>query len=215
MDVAQFRALYPRVYHMAEVGSWNSIKAHGLLSASAVLDLVGKMGEARRMLEEQHRPAKVTVSGNGATFVLRDQIPMAPRRLSMGLEDGLTPRDWYLLLNHKVFFWVSPERLKRLMGARHYVDLEHDVLTIDTGALLAAHAEQAWLCHMNSGNTFPVPHKRGARTFRRISDYPVRKNGRPEKEVVELVVDYSVPDVASYVIEAWRMKNGRKLAKIV
>jgi hypothetical protein len=38
MDTAELIARYPRLYHMAEDGSWPSIQAHGLLSTRAMLD---------------------------------------------------------------------------------------------------------------------------------------------------------------------------------
>ena len=42
--------LHPVVYHMAEYGTWESIKKHGLLSTSALLDLFQKSGEERRVV---------------------------------------------------------------------------------------------------------------------------------------------------------------------
>jgi hypothetical protein len=132
---------------------------------------------------------------------------MAPDRLIMGLQDGITPAEWYRLLNGKVFMWAEEERLLRLLQARHYRTLKHDVLTIDTARLLEKHAASAWLCPMNSGNTFPVPHLRGRDTFRRIPDYPVGRRGLPKKEVVEVVADYSIPDIADHVIEVRSMRG--------
>ncbi len=35
---------WPRLFHVAEAGSWPSIQAHGLLSTSALLDLFGSAG---------------------------------------------------------------------------------------------------------------------------------------------------------------------------
>ena len=34
--------------------------------------------------------------------------------------DGLTPREWYRMLNSKVFFWVTRERLEKMLNARAY-----------------------------------------------------------------------------------------------
>ena len=53
--------------------------------------------------------------------------------------------------------WADEERLLRLLNATHYKALEHDVLTIDTASMVAAYEPSMWLCHMNSGNTFPMP----------------------------------------------------------
>jgi hypothetical protein len=136
---------------------------------------------------------------------------MAPTRLAQGLQDGITPSEWYQLLNKKVFMWAEEERLFKLLKARHYRTLEHDVLTIETASLLSKHAAAVWLCPMNSGNTFPVPHQRGHNTFQRIADYPCGKRGQPKKNVVEVVVDYSVPDIAAHVIQVRRMRGDQTL----
>lgn len=39
VDVDEFVAHYPRVFHMTELASWETIGRHGLLSVSALLDL--------------------------------------------------------------------------------------------------------------------------------------------------------------------------------
>jgi hypothetical protein len=199
---------YPRVYHMAEVGTWPSIKEQGLLSTSALLDKFGYEGEARATLEKSHRREKIALRAPGlAPLVIRDQKPMAPDRLRPTLQDGLTVEQWYKAINSKVFFWAERSRLLILLNARHYRALEHDVLTVDTASLLEKHSSRVWLSPMNSGNTFPMARPRGLATFRRISDYPSRPSGIPEKEVVELVVDYAVEDVAQHVVEVHRMRR--------
>ena len=39
---------WPRLYHMAEAGSWESVKRHGLLSTTALLDLFEVSGDRTR-----------------------------------------------------------------------------------------------------------------------------------------------------------------------
>lgn len=208
MKLDDLIARYPRLYHMAEKDTWPSIKANGLLSTSAVLDRFGVNGERRQQLEEGHRPEKVQVGPDGASIILRDQKPMRPSRLQDALIDGTTPAQWYRFLNGRVFMWAQEERLFGLLGARDYRKLEHDVLTIDAKGLLTKYEPAVWLCRMNSGNTFPVPHKRGMDDFKRIVDYPAKaRSGAPAKEVVEIVVDYSIPDIANFVVEVRRIKG--------
>jgi hypothetical protein len=215
MNVNAFIARYPRLYHMAEKDTWLSIKKNGLLSTLAVLDKYNITGAERRALEETHRPTKVGVGPNGNQIILRDQKPMEPSRLEKALIDGTTPRQWYKFLNGKVFMWAEEHRLFRLLGARDYKKLEHDVLTIDTASLMAKHKAAVWLCHMNSGNTLPMWHARGMHTFQRIDEYPTKRDGvTPEKEVVEVVVDYSVPDIAKYVVEVRRIHAKEILGKL-
>lgn len=215
MNLEKLIELYPRVYHMAERGAWDSIRTHGLMSATAVLDHLKVEGNDRSRFESEHRDQKMDVrAGHPSNIVLRDQKPMPEGRLLQALTDGTTPQQWYELINEKVFFWVEEERLHRLLGARDYRNLEHDVLTLNSAALIPAYAEKIWLCHMNSGNTWPIPHRRGTEVFRRIADYPVKPSGSPTKTVVELVVDYAVPNIAEYVVEVRSMKGSEVLGVI-
>ena len=215
MELKELIARYPRLYHMAEKDSWSSIKAHGLLSTTAVLDRFQVNGAKRLALEEGHRGEKILVGPNGPGIVLRDQKPMKPSRLKDALIDGTTPEQWYKFLNGRVFMWAEEERLFGLLGARDYRSLEHDVLTIDAESLLTQYESAVWLCRMNSGNTWPVPHKRGMDDFKRISEYPTKKRSKaPYKEVVEIVIDYSVPDVAKHVIEVRKIQGKTVLGQL-
>ncbi|WP_054079163.1 MULTISPECIES: DUF7002 family protein [Pseudomonas syringae group] len=215
MNLEKLIELYPRVYHMAERGAWESIQDLGLMSTSAVLDHLEIEGGERARFESEHRGEKIDVrAGHPSNIVLRDQKPMPEGRLLKALTNGTTPKQWYELINDKVFFWVEEERLHRLLGARDYRKLEHDVLTLNSAAFIPAYVEKIWLCHMNSGNTWPIPHRRDTEIFRRVPDYPVKRSGRPAKNVVELVVDYSVPDIADYVVEVRRMKGSEVLEVI-
>ena len=207
--------LYPRIYHMAEVGTWDSIRARGLMSTSAVLDHLKVSGDERRRIEEGHRPAKLTVRPNSPDgIVLRDQIPMPPSRLLKALRGKTSLEAWYATINAKVFFWAEEDRLHRLLNARHYRQLEHDVLTVNTETLVAAHGDAIRLCHMNSGNTFPAPVHRDVGIFKRIGDYPVNSKNNPTKRVVEVTVDHMVSDIARHVIEVRRMRGSEVLGKI-
>lgn len=205
--------LYPKLYHMAEAGTWESIQQRGLLSASAVLDLFHVEGDQRMPYELKHRCEMLSVPhGEPDHIVLRDQKPMPPERLRLALTDGTTPEQWYHLINGKVFFWAEHHRLLRLLNA--YGDDEHDVLILDTRSLITEHQQNVWLCHMNSGNTLPMPHHRGIDIFKRIGDFPAKVNGRPEKAVVEVVVDRGVPDVAEHALQVIRMKRDQVIGQI-
>ncbi|PIB53749.1 hypothetical protein [Pseudomonas sp. 2822-17] len=212
MDLEKLIALYPRIYHMAERGAWDSIRTRGLMSTTAVLDHLAVADGERARYESEHRGQKMDVkSGDPSSIVLRDQKPMPEGRLITALTGGTTPRQWYELINGKVFFWAEEQRLHGLLGARDYRKLEHDVLTLDSSTFIPAYAEAIWLCHMNSGNTWPMPHRRGTEIFCKIVDYPVTRTGKPKKKVVELVVDYAVPNIADYVLEVRRMKGNEVL----
>ena len=59
---------------------------------------------------------------------------------------------------------------------------------------------------MNTGSTVRFAHPRGPDTFKRLQAWPVKPSGAPAREVVELAVDYEVPDIAAIAVrvERWR-----------
>lgn len=206
MNTKELVARYPVLYHMAERGSWPSICERGLLSTTASLDRAGITSDERGRFESHRRPVSVTIPlRDGGAVVLRDQKPMSDARLESCLLGGITPTQWYEFINQKTFFWATQARLHTLLGA--YDEQEHDVLTVDTASLVQAHKDRMWLCHMNSGNTTPWAHPRDYDIFKRIDAYPASPNGRPIKEVAEVVVDYAVLDIARHVRKVSRMRG--------
>ncbi|MGI4798211.1 MAG: DUF7002 family protein [Janthinobacterium lividum] len=193
----------PTLFHMAERGAWPAIQRHGLLSTSALLDLYGVTGAARVALEATRRPDTATLTQPGfPDIAIRDQKPMSDRALESCLTGGMTPPDWYRLLNGKVFFWLTEARLAKLLGARPYRAHEHDVLQLDTARLVAAYRDVITLSRINSGSTIRKAALRGPDTFRTIADYPIR---RGRERAVELAVTGGIPDIARYVTDVtWR-----------
>lgn len=202
----------PTLYHMAERGSWPSIRRHGLLSTSALLDLYGVHGPERDAIEGRRRPVGVSLRHPTlGRAVVRDQKPMDDAGLRKCLLDGLAPEEWYRLLNRKVFFWLTHARLHRLLDAKPYRNVEHDVLELDTAALVEAYRPAITLSPINSGATRPFPAPRGLATFQPTAAYPYAhwRSKRPKGErVVELAVDHSVPDIARFVRKVTTMRGG-------
>ena len=152
----------PTLYHMAEQDSWASIEKYGLLSTTALLDQYEISGDTRDTIESARRPTSVALEKKEiGRAVVRDQSPMDDNGLLRCLQDGLTPKDWYRLLNRKVFFWLTCPRLLRLLKAGNYRNEEHDVLELETAPLIAAYSENIWFSAINSGSTKPgksLPH---------------------------------------------------------
>ena len=191
---------YPRLWHVAEDSSWDSIREQGLLSTSALLDLSRVDGARRFELESSHRPASVPICRAGLPDVMiRDQKPMSEDALSQCLLDGLTPSQWYEKLNKRTFFWLSTERLKIFLLA--YRNKPQIVLTLATQSLVDKHRYRIELSPINSGST-RSPQQRGHNTFLPIENYPLND------AVAELVVLYGVPDVETHVIVVHRFVNG-------
>jgi hypothetical protein len=206
--------LHPVLYHMAEFGTWESIRTHGLLSTSALLDLFGYSGTKRENIEEVRRETSIPISDRRhGKALIRDQRPMSDSKLAKCLRDGLTPKDWYRILNRQVFFWLTEARLLTLMKA--YSDSEHLVLEVDTKELLRRCGDSVMLTPMNTGTTSPMAHPRGLATFQPPHKYRFELNrkrkGGPRKAIVELTVNHSVPNISDFTVRAThrRYEDGR------
>jgi hypothetical protein len=210
-ELAELLADCPTLYHMAERGSWAAIQRYGLLSTSALLDLYRIAGEQRIKLESRQRFESTAIARDGLPgAVLRDQKPMNDAALVRCLIDGLCPQDWYRLLNGKVFFWLTRERLCRLIEARPYRGREHDVLEVEAAPLVRAYHHAITLSPINSGATRPFARERGRGTLLSIADYPYaswRKRRVRGERVVELAVDHAVPDVTRFVSRVTAMQG--------
>ena len=218
MTQEELVALYPRLWHMAHEGSWPSIRDRGLMSVSAMLDEYNVPDKEQVLLESTHRPECVVLRKAGfPCAVLRDQKPMSDVRLTRCLRDGLSPRQWYELLNSRCFFWLSPSRIWSLLKARAYRASTQTVLTIDTASLVAAYGERIWLSPINSGSALFNPQPRGLGTFYRVADFPFterRSTRRLQDAVVELVVDHSVPDIANHVLAVHAVRGTEVLSEL-
>jgi hypothetical protein len=148
--------------------------------------------------------------------VIRDQKPMTDSALEKCLSANLTPEAWYRILNKKTFFWLSRDRLRRLLQAKAYRNNRHTVLTIDTASLVKAHKKNITLSPINSGSTIMRPQPRGEATFLPIDDYPFeewKKKRNAREAVVELAVTHAVSDIAEHTLAVHAVK-GKQIAEI-
>lgn len=208
---------YPLLYHMAEVGTWDSIRRHGLLSTTGLLDLFEIAGAERERIESQRRPESITIKHpKHGTAVIRDQKPMRETAIASCLTD-VTPRQWYEILNRRVFFWLTRKRLITLLTARAYKGKMHCVLTVDTTRLIKRHIDEVTLSPINSGSALYNPRPRGNRTFLAPSEYPYleRYKLRGEQDAIaELAVDYAVRDIEDLVVRVDHMKGEKVIKKL-
>jgi hypothetical protein len=198
---------------MAEDGSWDSIRKHGLLSTSALLDLYGYNGTVRHALEFARRPESVLISAGGLPHaVVRDQKPMTASALEKCLTDGVTPEQWFETLNARVFFWLSRKRLRKLLNARAYRERPQTVLTLDTASLVDANRDRIRLSPINSGATIYRPMPRGPDTFRTVSDFQFderRKTRTLDNAVVEVTVLGEVSNITDHAIAVHSIHRGK------
>jgi hypothetical protein len=201
------------VYHLADAANWPSIQQHGLFSTSTLLDMAEMQGKEREQVERQQRTRAITLA-NGA--MIRDQVPMPPTALERCLL-GMTPGEWYALLNTMVFFWPDRDRLNRMLkanGGRPQI-----IMIVDTQQLLAAYAEQAALAPINTGNARRKAAPRGRQTF---VPYKTWVDSRWDSEAealgtklrprnhppAELTISGTVPDIMHFVSQTRYMNPG-------
>lgn len=216
MEIDELIDRYPLLYHMAERGSWPSIRTHGLRSTSSLLDLFEIRGNAREQYESQRRAESMTISHECfGKVVLRDNKPLSDARLEKVLQGGLSLRAWYRTLNRKVFFWPIEERLITFLSASSYKDRTHDVITVRTADLVSRYADSIWLSPMNSGTTMPFAWARGRATFKRIKSFPyTERKTYGRNAVAELAVDGLV-DGVEQMAESVVIRRGRRRVKTI
>jgi len=204
MDVQELIDHYPRLYHVGHVDAWPSIEAHSLLSTTALLDLFEISGFERDLIESTRRPESVIVERpRVGRAVIRDNKPITDGQLARCLT-GITPADYYRLLNRRVFFWPTTERLESHLGAklnRHDLQL---VVTVDTAALLGRNSERVRLSPINSGSTLRRAAPRGPNTFVPIADYDFTARRRLRGlagALAEVTIEYRVDDLPAALIE--------------
>ncbi len=215
MNLNQLLALYPRLYHMAQEGSWPAISGHGLMTTSQLVDASSAPAEVRAAITKQRRPRSVAIEcADLGTVMIRDQAPLREQFLIDSLADGTTVEQWLDILNNRVFFWLHPGRLAELLNARRYRDHAHDVIVVDTASLIAAHSERIRLSPINSGATlYPNAPRRGLRTFTSIADYPYeeRRSRGIQGAIAELAVIDGVPDILRHAVRVKRRQQDRVL----
>lgn len=186
-------------YHLADTENWPLIQRDGLLCAN---ELIARAGLDSSRTYRDHNVQLPT----GAW--IRDQRPMPPAALARCLDPGLDPEDWYALVNSKVFFWLSRERLERHRAACRA--RPQIVLAIDLPALLARHGARAYVTPFNVGNARRNAASRGHRTFVPIESWrttrwePEARAGHPTRPrshpPAELAIDHAVPDIMDFII---------------
>ncbi len=197
---------YPTLFHMASAGSWSTISTHGLWTTQQIVTTSG--GAFKDDALTERRPHSITAEHPTlGRLTIRDQAPLRLQFLEGCLTD-MSVRQWLDTLNNRVFFWLHPDKLHKLLSARLYRSSEQDVLVIDTKSLLDAHEARVRLSPVNSGATlYPNATARGSDTFTTIEQYPYAERRRTRTApaaVIELAVIDGVHDVRKHVIRAER-----------
>lgn len=218
MDAERLVSLYPRLYHMAELGCWEKAKAQGLLSTSGLLDLYEYDGAERYAIESDIRPDSVTIEHPiHGTAVIRDNKPLRRGNLEKRLL-GMDVADWCEMLNRHVFLWPTEDHLSTLLNARAYKNLQHEVITFDTARVVDRFGARVRLSPINSGNTiYPPKRQYGVDTFCSIADYPYEERVRARSirdAIVEVAVEGSLGDVEELAVVVER-RRGEEILEVI
>ncbi|WP_436835664.1 DUF7002 family protein [Clavibacter michiganensis] len=201
---------HPRLYHMAEAGSWPTIQEFGLMTTENIVHSSNLAREVMQEVLSNRRAQSINLPHPVlGTVVIRDQGPLNLANLDLGASGG-TVEEWLHELNSRVFFWLHSAKLSQLLKARRYRNSEQDVITVDTRSLLEDYGSAVRLSPINSGATiYPNAPQRGPATFRTIEEYDYKARRRARGAVgaiVELAVDGGVPDIRNHVLDVRRMK---------
>lgn len=206
MEAALTEALiaqrWPRLYHLTEMGCWPAIERHGLLSTAALLDLYGVADARRQQLLAQRRPEMVRLKRwrIGTAFV-RDNKPMNETVLRRTLV-GMNVSAYYRALNERVFFFLEEAAMLKLRAAPPYSDRAHELLVLDTAALLGRYQHAVELSPYNSGAVHAGSTvQRGPRPFLPVAEYPWEERRDKRPPIAELTVLGAVQDVTSLLVE--------------
>ena len=191
-------------YHLADAENWPSIQRVGLHCATALIRQAGLRGAAARPFSFHRAVSPVLPSG----VRLRDQSPMPPSALERCLDPGLTPADWYALVNAHVYFWLDTDRLARHRAA--CAKRPQIVVTLDLPGLLARYRAHAFVTPFNVGNARRRPASRGQRTFVPLDAWlatrwasEARPGDKPRARAhppAELAIAGAMPDVMDFVV---------------
>ncbi len=106
----------PYMYHLTSMENFENIKnERKLFSATHLINLSDKTSEKKTELISSKRNCAITISANGTNVNIRDQQPISIKALGKCLTDNMTVEEYIQLLNSRVFFWPTKDRL-----GRHY-----------------------------------------------------------------------------------------------
>jgi hypothetical protein len=210
MTPVELAKKHPRLFHVTEASAWPSIAKHGLLSTKSLLELFEVPVVRALELQTQKRldptPIAHHIYGNA---LLSDNRPLNEKCLADCLDDGLTAKEWLLMLNVRVFFFTSKKHAERLLNAKSNRKKDKLLLIMDTLKLAESFKNQIEICPFNSGTANPqsVP-RRGLSTFSPLLKYShqewSRLRSRHKKSndsIREVTVLGAVADIEKYLIE--------------
>lgn len=201
VDLSDFVARYPRLYHLAYGDAWPGLQRYGLLSASALVRLF-EVRDADSLLAQRRPRSQPLKHPEHGTAVLRDQKPLIEAKLASALTGGMTVPDWLRQLSDMAFFFPGPEgrypeglnKMLEVYGHEPVV-----VLTVSTTSLVREYEWSIRLAAINTGAVLYSPAPRGRDTF-----VSIRRFDHANRKVKEVAVQDGVPDPLDHLWKAER-----------
>jgi hypothetical protein len=202
MTLETFIRHYPVLYHMADARNWPSIQRWGLLSTQALLERMEV--ESHQAVEERRAggPVQIDHPRHGAVFI-RDQHQIREKQLAGCLID-VTPERWRAILNARVFFWPTLERLESMY--RYYQDEPQLIFEIPSAPFINAYQRKIELSRINSGFIMRKPARRGLETFQPFEAF----QHSAKQKVAELTIPGSAPDILDFTRKVMIRQDGRR-----
>ena len=197
------RELPSEVFHVADAANWPSIQRRGLLCTETLLAGSGVTAEDAAAARA-HRPQGLQLSDG---VQIRDQRPAPPDALARCLDPGVTPADWYGLLNGSIFFWLDRDRVERHTLAQK--GRATVLITLDAHRLADRYGAAMFLTPFNIGNARRRAASRGWRTLVPLARWrldgwtfetaPGRAPRDARAAAAELVIRGDAPDALAFV----------------
>jgi hypothetical protein len=160
MKIEEFIEKREFLYHLTDRENLERVKTHKeLLSTESIVNLSSMEDDEKEEFLSQRRKSHATINVGDTSYRIRDQRPISLLNLVKCLTTGFTVKDFFRMLNNRVFFWPTLQRLESHYN--RYKDERPIIIRVSTRELLDLnhHAE---FCRLNSGATRSNSHLNGA-----------------------------------------------------
>lgn len=158
MNITEFTTLRPNLYHLTDSANLEPILKSGILYSTDTLAYKSfSKTNAKKFLREK-RNAHETITVEGIPIKIRDQRPISLTVLGRSLTNQMSTGDFIELLNARVFWWPTLNRLERHFN--RYVDESPVIIKVNSADLIQLNTNVEF-CRLNSGATRCHPSYKG------------------------------------------------------
>lgn len=178
----------PFLYHLTSRDNLQNIRnAKMLLSTNTIVNMSELSDDDKNTFKRTKRKGHKVLSVNGQDYSIRDQDPINMNLLPRCL-NNISADEYIMLLNNRVFFWPTINRLKRHFD--RYVHEEpvilkirtEDILGLNNDVLLSRLNSGATRCHPSYGGS---PPPRGSETFIPVNNWNLGVSSVAEVTVID------------------------------